>query len=484
VLWVGSHYGWIMRVLVDYDARTWKVHSCYKYTGLADGLVGDSHNEGCYFRVYKHGGSVYIALERLPAIFRVDNKNGKLLPVTVCGGTGELPAPMKPWGDKAKSFQWNDANGDGKPQRDEFTFYEGGIHNSYEPYVGPDFTGYCVSDDKGSRKLRRFAVTRWNDAGAPVYGTMPDGEVVGNCPPRFDVNHFADVRWSVFMHKDPASGNLYAAFNDWTRDWCDYADSFMHQWSPAGESNWTVGQRSAGRAMPGEVQTHLRGIAGVAHDCVIAIDVDGGWNLTHPAATYVWDKDGLYVGGLMDNPDLKGIEKHWYQCGGEFCHASVAKLPSGDVLFFGNWENEMRVYRVTGWSGWSRQSGVVRLKGARPAHTGQGLTLASYDDEAMSKLRRAIVEPRVDIRWDGTKTAAPGMRWTGTIEPNYGPAYRGPWTIRANAESFDGSARGSRDDNASVTFRFRGKSIKVVGTNGPQSRTGRRRSRRQGATSR
>ena len=337
-----------MRVLVDYETKTWKVHSCYKYTGLADGLVGDSHNEGCYFRVYKHGGSTYIALERFPTILRVDENNWKLMPVTVCGGVGGLPEPLKPWAGNDKTFQWNDANGDGQPQKEEFTFYAGDMPGSYEPYVAADFTCYSVSQDKTSRNVYRFPVSKWNDSGAPVYGTMPGGEMFGTCPTRFDIHHYADPRWSVFMHQDPSSGNLYAALNDWTRDWCDYADSFMHQWSPTGASNWTVGRRGVVPVLPGEVHTHLRGVAGVAHDCVIAIDVDGGWNMKHPAATYVWDKDGLYVGGLMDNPNLNGIEKYWYQCGGEFCHASVHTLPSGDVLFFGNWENEMRRLRRHG----------------------------------------------------------------------------------------------------------------------------------------
>ncbi len=77
---------------------------------------------------------------------------------------------------------------------------------------------------------------------------------------------------------------------------------------------------------------------------------------------------GLYVGGVMDAPDLNGIEKHWYQLGGEHCHASAATLPDGDVLFFGNWENEMRVYRISGWNGWQRQSGRLQLTAPAAPH--------------------------------------------------------------------------------------------------------------------
>ena len=339
--------------------------------------------------------------------------------------------------------------------------------NSYEPIIAPDFSCYTVSQDKDGRHVNKFAVASWNKVGAPIYGNMPAGTRFGACPPRFNPNHFADSRWSVFMHQDAKSGNLYAAFNDWTRDWCDYADSFMHQWSPAGASTWTVGQRGAGPVLPGEVHTHLRGVAGLAHDCVVAIDVDGGWNMQNLARTYVWDRDGLFVGGLMDAPDLNGIEKHWYQCGGEFCHSSVHTLPSGDVLFYGNWENEMRIYRIAGWDGWTRQSGPIRLAQPSAARTGQGLAASYYDDAAMTKLRFQGMDPKIDLTGSATKPTPPGVRWSGTIRPEYGPAYTGPWTVRRDKECFEGIAHESRDDNASMTFRFRGSSISVMGNNGP-----------------
>ncbi|MFN0199701.1 MAG: FlgD immunoglobulin-like domain containing protein [Planctomycetaceae bacterium] len=462
VLWVGSQYGWIMRVMVDYEQKSWKVHSCYKYTGLADGLIGDSHNEGCYFRVYRHAGSTYLALEQVPTILKVDEQAWKLVPATIYGNVSSLKAELKETGQGQQTYQWNDANGDGAMQRDEFTFYASGMTNSYEPYIAPDFTCYTVSQD---RLVRKFPVTRWTTSGAPVYGEMPQGQVVGTCSPRFDPNHFADARWSAFLHHDPQSGRLYAALNDWTRDWCDYNDSFMHCWSAKGDSLWTVGQRSAGpgRALPGDVQTHLRGVAGVAHDCVVAIDVNGGWFGGNTANTYVWDRDGLFVGGLMDDPDLIGIAPFWYQCGGEFCHSAVHTLPSGDVLFYGNWENEVRVYQISGWQDWTRQTGQIQLRQPNPAHTGVGLTAAYFDDVEMTRPRRVMLDRRPGLARDEQSMA---VRWTGTVEPAYGPAYLGPWTSRSNKECFDGTTRGSRDNGASVAVRFRGTSIEVVGSRG------------------
>jgi hypothetical protein len=472
VMWVGSNYGTVMRVLVDYERKSWTIHSCYRYSGLADGLVGDSWNEGGYFRVYKHGGATYLSIETLPTILKVDEKNWKLVPATVCGFVRNSPQFLKEWaGDNnthPACYQWNDANGDGLPQQAEASFYREGIANSWMPHTAADFTCFTATGDNKERWVNRFAVTSWNDAGSPIYGTMPEGERFAVMPQRFVPGHYADPRWSVFMWQDPKSDSLYAALNDWTRNWCDYDDSFMQKWSADGTARWTVGERAASQpCQPGEIRQHLRGIAGVAHDCVVAIDVDGGWNMANLAATYVWDLDGLYAGGLIDAPNRDGIEKHWYQIGSEFCHASVATLPDGDVLFFGNWENEMRVYRVSGWNGWQRQSGTIRIEKPAATLTGQGLTAVAFKDEAMTQPRKVVVTPGIDFAWTEKKPSPAGLRWTGTLLPAYGPAYEGPWSAQGDKEAFDGAVRGARDNEASVVFRFRGTSIRVVGKTGP-----------------
>jgi hypothetical protein len=145
----------------------------------------------------------------------------------------------------------------------------------------------------------------------------------------------------------------------------------------------------------------------------------------------------------------------------------VATLPDGDVLFFGNWENEMRVYRVSGWNGWQRQSGTIRIEKPAAAHTGQGLTAVAFEDATLTKPRTVVVTPGIDVAWSEKKPAPAGIRWTGSLLPAYGPAYKGPWSAQADKESFDGATRGSRDNNARVVFRFGGTSIRVVGKTGP-----------------
>jgi hypothetical protein len=85
----------------------------------------------------------------------------------------------------------------------------------------------------------------------------------------------------------------------------------------------------------------------------------------------------------------------------------------------------------------------------------------------MTKPRKVVVTPGIDFSWTQKKPAPAGIRWTGTLLPAYGPAYKGPWSAKKDKESFDGATRGARDNNASVIFRFRGTSIRVVGKTGP-----------------
>jgi hypothetical protein len=189
------------------------------------------------------------------------------------------------------------------------------------------------------------------------------------------------------------------------------------------------------------------------------------------ARTYVWDRSGLYVGGIMDNPDLDGIEKFWYQLSGEFCHSSTYTFPDGDVLFFGNWENEIRVYRISGWEGWEEDEGTIVVDEPPEDGSGQGLAARYFADPEMTEVVSVRVNETIDFG-QGQPKEAPrhaAVRWRGTIVPEYGPRYTGPWISRRDRSASGGRLRGSRDGPARVQLRFKGRVIRVVGRTGPQS---------------
>jgi hypothetical protein len=452
----------IMRVVVDYAHKSWRVHSCYKYVSPANPLMHTSGNEGSYFRVYEHGGAKYLALEGAPCIWKIDEKSWRLVPVTSFGG----------------GFQWNDANDDGLVQEAEKTAWKPGTASFRFAHLDANFDSYFIDQSSGACHIRRVRVARWNAEGAPVYGDVPD-EAFADCPSRFASGGGVDLRWGAFLHHDTITGNLYGALNPGTTDWCLSGDSFVQQWNAAGHLTWGVGELGPGGTnaahsyqptAPGMIYRSLRGLAGVAHGCVVAIDVDGGW-LTERAQTYVWDPDGLFVGGVMDKPDLDGIPEFMYHLGGEFAHSSVYTLPDGDVLFAGNWENEVRVYRVSGWDGpshpWLRSSGELTVASPTPDQTGPGLTAEYFDDEAFSSLRAVKVDGPIDLH--GGPVTRPArhvvrsVRWRGSIRPPYGPRYLGHWTQQRDANAADGGYHQADGWGARMEYRFRGRSISIIG---------------------
>ena len=473
VVWMGSGYGWVMRVLVDYDAGTWEVHSTYQYSHLATGLVGDSWNEGGYFGIQEHEGTKYLVLEKQPTILKIDEENWQLVPVTIMADIGGgSPEFIHEWGAGKKSFQWNDTTGDGIPQEEEFTFYTQGIGSRLQPVVDRDFNYFSFGWPNAPEpfEVRKLGVEEWNAVGAPIYGVFEDN-VFTEVPLRFRPDRHQDTRWSAFLFSDTATGDLFGGFNSWTVSWGSSDDSFMHRWDAAGLSKWTVSEQGH---MPGYIHHNFRGIAGVAHDCVIAYDFDGGWNMSNLAVTYIWDRDGLYVGGIMDQPDLDGIADYWYQLSGELCHAAVHTLPNGDVLFFGNWENEIRVYRVTGWDGWKRQSGHILVDEARPSHQGQGLTARYFETPQATEPSTVRIDLSIDFDWGQAAPEASGIMdpgtyvvsWRGTVLPEYGVAFDGPWGPKYQAGAYQERLYGTRA-HAAATLRFRGNSIRAVGSTGP-----------------
>ena len=362
-LWIASAYGldgshWIMRVLVDYANRSWRVHSCYRYLSPESPQMRGSGNEGNLFHVYRHAETNYLAVEGLPSIWKIDEAHWRLLPATTLDG----------------ATQWSDLNGDGRVQESEKTPFLFHVRHRFQiPHLAENFDFFFVSEASEPCRIRRIRATGWTPSGSPVYGGDPDGEIYADCPTRFTSNGYDDQRWSVFMHFEADQGKLFAAFNPGTTDWCTSRDSFVEAWDGARRTRWQVaeqgpapttmhaGQRYAPTA-PGLIYWNLRGIAGVTHDSLVAFDVDGGWN-TERAQSYVWDRDGLFVGGLFDHPKLDGTPEFMYHLGGELAHGTLYTGPDGDVIFAGNWESEVRLYRITGWqtpaAPWLRMSGPL-----------------------------------------------------------------------------------------------------------------------------
>jgi len=470
-VWMNSSWTDMMRLTVDYQTRTWKVHSVYRYAGLAEGLIPGNSN-ATVWEARLHAGQLYLC--RIghgggdPCVIRVDRKNWKLVPATVCASHIQhyrkyQPGIVADAMEKNDAYQWNDANGDGQPQAEEFTFTTAG-----GPWHGQG--GY----DNDSNFLfhgGQYQVTAWNEAGAPVYGTFPAPDPMPAPPARVSQ---IEPRWGSYFQRDSATGDLYGAFNDRMPTWGQSEDSFLVKWDATGQEQWTVGRLGEG---PGRIWRPFRRFVGIAHSCPVLT----GFSYEYPAdgvtATYVWDSDGLWVGSVFDHLDLTAAPENLYSLGGEALSAQLVPQADGSVLFFGCWLNEVRVYRITGWEGWVRRSGTLTVPtgfeppaATVPVPSGNGTGLVGEyfqtsrpTDDALVLTR---VDPVIDFTWGvwGTENCTPteqiktaySVRWTGFIVPPqtglYGFRSDGPTMVGKITVEGQTYTSPSRDRVARATY--------------------------------
>lgn len=442
IVYMGSHWGTMMRLQVDYEKRTWHVHSTYVTEGLGGGLVGNDI-QGDQWQIYKHEGVTYFGKQRnggRPLVLRLDEKTWQLKAAVFFDERDVWERSdhpkiirnlLKP-GEVAHGFLWTDTDGDGLPQREEVRFSPGGYPgNITSEYIDSDFAIIrIVQTGTDTYKVFRRPVSAWNACGSPVYAIGQQAEqVLGTVPARFKPGG----AWNSFPYHNPKTGDTYAGFNNESEGWGGSADSFLVKWDKAGQECWQVGRTRGNKKMygastpmvfsPGDIGA-FRVFVGETHGCAVLSDYAGGWDLPTSAPTYVWDGDGLWVGGVLDQP--KRVDErtpYWlYQTGGESIEQKLYTDPNtGEVLYFSNWENEQRVYRISGWDGWQRATGTVQL----PAAAQSGLRAEYYADDTWSKRLTTRLDAGVDFQWGNKAPAGTGIsnarqyavRWSGVLIP-------------------------------------------------------------------
>jgi hypothetical protein len=392
----GSHD--FMRLGVDYQGKTWNVHSTYTYAGLASGLVTWGDNAGAdSYEIVKHAGKTYIA--KLGASFTVlewDPTTPTLRPVTVTGNIDALPRNADGTATPAsaliaahaagnQSFAWRDQNGDGDVQVEELRYFPGRSPIAIIPAVDANGDYYGFSADPSSEDLVMLKYPADWSSGTPDYPSYPAGTPVFTSPAR--ARGVRDPRWSAFTYHDRSQDDdtVYVGFNaQIAGNIGEAADPFLYKWNAGAAGSWAVGgkSRALGPAPPpgrirggfrrfsGMIARRLASPAGGRVKSVLLQDYQGhDYTLDQASAlTYVWDEDGLWVGSVFDSVD-PASPQFMYDGGGEFLQGQLHDVPgSDDVYYYGNWENETRVWRVSGWTGWTKQAGAVdRSAGAAPA---------------------------------------------------------------------------------------------------------------------
>ncbi len=384
-------------------------------------------------------------------------------------------------------YAWADENGDGLIDASELRLGEVHRHAS-SPVQGNG--GYCLGidddltcwvsngDTRQGGLCRVYRPESFTGCGAPVWpleGTLlgPTTEGRGTSTALVAAR---DGGVFVVMH-----GN-----GDGTRPSFTY-DTAVHGWSwPSvmtdgvalmrldadGLPLWRTSSKAARWPHP---RGQLHGpwhLGGPIRDCVAVFD----W-LEQPCE--FWTTDGLYVGGLFDGRDphdgrdlsrpgskpdplytwhgirAKRIGGNRYfhensllaaddfRTGGE-----VALLPDGSVAFFGQGANNNPCYRITGWDGWHRQSGIITL--AEAAHAGavgegRGLRAEIFPNVELSGEAVSRIDERlwfgIDKPWPaGTPESDFSVRWSGFLEPRFSESYclsiyaRGEFTLWVGGE--------------------------------------------------
>jgi hypothetical protein len=400
IVWVDSHFGSIIKAKVDYASRTWKVLATYTFGGMMEGFIPSTTHGGGRFFVRHHDGNTYLCRDDVAVVLREDEADRRLVPLVAsqysiwhAWRTGYLPPLVKallqpdpemrtktheqqPFARDAEkaAWLWTDRNGDSAPQVDEVRFGKfWGWHASSRWYVDSELNYFRLMD----QELHRFPVRAWHgpvpdyegwDRMDPLPAVMPDWlqAVRGDYGRRSKIG-------VVGIWPD-GSGGWFAAINDQTDP---YGMGYMSaklgatrvvRWDKQGRLLWEVGRHSADLgARPGEARSFFR-IAGTVHGCVAVTDIECYYEVKN--LVHVWDRDGLWVGRLLENPDLAVAPAAAYTLctenfGGSLIEITadmkIPGLETGDVVFFGSGQNDTRVYRITGWDTMRRQSGTLTV---------------------------------------------------------------------------------------------------------------------------
>jgi hypothetical protein len=384
---------------IDLESGEWDVLETYVPEKLAQGLITQPSAHLGQWRVLYHDDQRYILCNSSAQVLA--HSDGVLRAVSVSSSDADELAyaiELAGWGDSARAFRWLDANGDGEPQPEEFTF----SGYKVEPLVKTiasdlSLIGYDRSED--ALNVYKTAA-KWSAYGPyyPVGNEAGINELVAAAP----TDERAGVRGSgSYMDAD---GNYYAHYNleserhgtYWPTDWASV--SRFVKMDAEGNELWSVGRHAVHGGLAGmhnttyvdtpEGQLHVPvKVIGELDSAIVLAD-----RVENPALA--WTTDGLYLGSLLQNRVDDGLPDSvysWYLTeSGEDAittsdNASGGRLiqhDDGSVYWFTQGRNSIPVYKINGWGEWDRQETAFTLEASSTAATatGTGLSVSYYKD--------------------------------------------------------------------------------------------------------
>jgi hypothetical protein len=363
IVWMQSDHGEYIRATLDYENRRWKIHSTYRVIDLNGAPIGSLGAGLNVLKPRRVNGQLYLAQDSGGfGIWKVNESNWTTRAVSAASFQADLD----------QHWIWTDSNGDGIAQSGE-----------YKRYKWKNFYSYHAQNLRTDEKLNYFAMSSsgailripvigWNSVGAPLYPEVDSPDALGwsRLPSEvLNLNGSSNRYGAHHTLSFDQNGGVFGAIDVGDFGWSAIGSALVARWNSDGKIVWKKSLTVAGgygdsahTYVPGEqVWSAFRNNVGIAYGNMIAQDFNGG-HASYPgqAITYVWNYDGLFVGGMFDKIDTSKVVPRFYNLGSENGAGAVHEEPStGAVLYFGGTESANHVYRVRGWSGWLQLSGSV-----------------------------------------------------------------------------------------------------------------------------
>jgi len=463
----GFGYNLLAESQINMAKGTWSLKAVYDLSELPLSPAAPSGHTRWYVR-HKKGRLYFIVNSaRGPAVMALNEKKKTLRTIArvVIRPRGQQKH-LEKQGQKPHSFTWSDLNADGKVQEKEKRYAKSkkakGLNHlhqkifAYHVHIDENWNIYLPNSHNNPKHNKAIA---WffmpnlagKNAAIPVWdwNKIQASKAV---MPQWDRKQFG-MMGSSGIFRD-MEGNIYQQLTNADRKMND-GDSWpthrhgrvrLVKWHPSGKVAWSTAchaSRAAGDVIklsdPGRLHEPV-GIIGEVKNCILSAD-----KVVRPIT--VWTKDGLYAGSFFDRRSKDGLPPQvyaWWRADFKHPHGPVpydcliagtaVERKNGQVLWLSQGNQDNPVYAISGWKGWERQKGSVRIKKERRkvSWEGRGLRAAYYNNADFSG--RAVVESAEGPIHFGpkhfnkvfrqTKRKKPiSVRWQGKMEAPLNDSY-------------------------------------------------------------
>lgn len=441
---------------IDFASGSWTIEETYATGRLGDGMFPNA----AAYRAVRRNGQLYLYHRVIPSVLRLDPEQRRAVPVAVAGqvlnrgrsffqfaGTGRDGYP-KPWVAAAEHhghtdlqkaptlYSWADANGNGEFEPSEFRFYPNAerrisFHNPGDFTSSGDYIGSAKTNDPHA--LVRLPVDswegpqndapRWNWDQVEVAGEIiakscgygsPRGVSVG---PDDGVSVAYQAGIMIREHGQYEGGGWPEAAMRGSRLLA--FDSELRPMFAAGRQS-----KDGSEANSGVLYYPMQTTAGPNRSIVV--------NDQTKQPAQVWTRDGLYLGGFFDDRAEDGRHPGFYQVHGDDNQgATLVTTEEGNTYWLMPYQGHNRLYEITGWDNWQRQSGTIEPPAAvDPAGdetTATGLRGRYYQG---SSLQLEAIEPPIYFERFGPERHADKVSahykvvWTGSVSPPVSDQFR------------------------------------------------------------